>query len=33
MVHAIDRKNKGGNTLLQVDMAKAYDRVDWKFLF
>lgn len=32
MIHSINRKNKGGNIVLKVDMATAYDRVDWNFL-
>ncbi|XP_042952180.1 uncharacterized protein LOC122289263 [Carya illinoinensis] len=32
MVHALHRKTKGGNVMLKIDMAKAYDRVDWIFL-
>lgn len=32
MVQSINRKNKGGNAILKVDMAKAYDCVDKKFL-
>ncbi|KAG2690483.1 hypothetical protein I3760_09G188800 [Carya illinoinensis] len=32
MVHSINRRIHGGNIMLKVDMAKAYDRVDWAFL-
>lgn len=32
MIHSLNRKNDGGNADLKVDMAKAYDCVDWHFL-
>ncbi|XP_035545050.1 uncharacterized protein LOC109016147 [Juglans regia] len=32
MVHSINKKIHGGNVVLKLDMAKAYDRVDWDFL-
>lgn len=32
MVQVLKRKHVGGNVILKVDMAKAYDRVDLKFL-
>lgn len=32
MCHSINRKAVGGNVLVKIDMAKAYDRVDWGFL-
>ncbi|XP_042962740.1 uncharacterized protein LOC122297018 [Carya illinoinensis] len=32
MVHSIHKKKNGGNVMLKVDMSKAYDQVNWKFL-
>lgn len=32
MIQVINRKYGGGNILIKVDMAKAYDRMDWSFL-
>lgn len=27
--HKIDRKTKGGNIIIKVDLEKAYDKIDW----
>ena len=32
MVHSLNKDTHGGNIMIKVDMAKAYDRVDWNFL-
>ncbi|XP_060170383.1 uncharacterized protein LOC132601300 [Lycium barbarum] len=32
IVHDIKKKNKGGNVVIKIDMAKAYDKVSWGFL-
>lgn len=32
MAHSLHRKVTRENVILKVDMAKAYDRVDWRFL-
>ncbi|XP_042965908.1 uncharacterized protein LOC122299590 [Carya illinoinensis] len=32
MIHMINRKVRGGNVLIKVDIAKAYDSLDWDFL-
>lgn len=32
IVHSLNRKVHGRNVVVKVDMAKAYDRVDWRFL-
>ncbi|XP_042958094.1 uncharacterized protein LOC122293629 [Carya illinoinensis] len=32
LVQGINRKVRGGNVMLKIDMAKAHDRVNWKFL-
>ncbi|XP_042944792.1 uncharacterized protein LOC122278673 [Carya illinoinensis] len=32
LVQGLSRNVRGGNVMLKLDMAKAYDRVNWKFL-
>ncbi|KAL2505620.1 Uncharacterized protein Adt_21241 [Abeliophyllum distichum] len=32
LLHTLDTKVGGGNVILKLDMAKAYDRMDWSFL-
>lgn len=32
MVQSLNKKVKGENLMLKIDMAKAYDRVDWSFI-
>lgn len=32
MIHAINKPSYGGNVVMKIDMAKAYDSVDWDFL-
>ncbi|KAL2519776.1 Reverse transcriptase domain-containing protein [Abeliophyllum distichum] len=32
LLHTLDTKVRGGNVILKLDMAKAYDRLDWGFL-
>lgn len=32
LVLDIDRKVRGGNIMLKLDMAKAYDSLEWPFL-
>ncbi|XP_042964017.1 uncharacterized protein LOC122298309 [Carya illinoinensis] len=32
MVHSINKTIYGGNVLVKLDMSKAYDRVNWRFL-
>ncbi|XP_042941234.1 uncharacterized protein LOC122275951 [Carya illinoinensis] len=32
MIHMINKKVRGGNIVIKVDMAKAYDSIDWDFL-
>lgn len=31
-MHNLNRKCEGGNILLKIDMAKAYDKINWGFL-
>ncbi|KAL2453200.1 Uncharacterized protein Adt_49302 [Abeliophyllum distichum] len=32
LLHTLDTKVRGGNVIFKLDMAKAYDRLDWGFL-
>jgi len=32
IIHGIAKENIGGNVVLKLDMAKAYDRLSWSFL-
>ncbi|VFQ73141.1 unnamed protein product [Cuscuta campestris] len=32
MHHALDRKTNGGNLIIKVDMAKAFDKLSWEYL-
>ncbi|XP_022883346.1 uncharacterized protein LOC111400141 [Olea europaea var. sylvestris] len=32
MIHYLHKPVRGGNVVLKVDIAKAYDRIDWDFL-
>ena len=32
LVHDLNRRTRGGNVVLKLDMAKAYDRMSWPFL-
>ncbi|CAH9069343.1 unnamed protein product [Cuscuta epithymum] len=33
MVHAIDKKVRGSNVIIKLDMAKAFDQLSWSYLF
>lgn len=33
MVYCINKPVRGGNIILKINMAKAYDSVNWEFLF
>jgi hypothetical protein len=33
LLHTLDNKMRGGNVMLKLDMAKAYDRMDWGFIY
>ncbi|XP_042969076.1 uncharacterized protein LOC122301760 [Carya illinoinensis] len=32
MIHMLNKKVRGGNTFIKIDMAKAYNSIDWDFL-
>ncbi|XP_042980144.1 uncharacterized protein LOC122310314 [Carya illinoinensis] len=32
MFHGLNKPARGGNVVLKIDMAKAYDSIDWRFL-
>lgn len=32
MINSINKKSTGGNVIFKLEMAKAYDRVEWNFL-
>lgn len=33
MIHELGRKTRGNNVMFKLDMAKAYDQLEWDFLF
>lgn len=33
LLQDIDRKSRGGNIVIKMDLTKAYDRIEWAFLF
>ncbi|CAH9132839.1 unnamed protein product [Cuscuta epithymum] len=33
MIHAIDKKVRGSNVVIKLDMAKAFDKLSWHYLF
>ncbi|CAI9766758.1 unnamed protein product [Fraxinus pennsylvanica] len=33
LFHTLDNRTRGGNTMLKLDMTKAYDCMDWSFIY